>query len=74
MINREKAKYKMQTRFNHINKSTNDVLDEIYNSVGLCSKCLRYRNNNRSYCTLLGRAVKEDWFCADFKQNFARLN
>ena len=39
MISREEAKQLMSMRHRYTNKSVNDVIDDIYNSIGSCETC-----------------------------------
>ena len=76
MITREDAKLLMKDRVRHINKSANDVIDEIYDSIGSCKECKFSRTNDRDslYCCKLSAFnecyyyVNDDWYCADFEK------
>jgi hypothetical protein len=45
------------------------VIDEIYDSVGMCSECKHHVIDNGEICCGIGcfDPVEEDFFCADFE-------
>ena len=65
MITREEAKDLMSNRHKHINKSSLDVVDDIYDSLGTCIECKKY-----SSCIIPKLKHRYErantFYCADF--------
>jgi len=70
IMTRKEAKDLMSNRHKHINKSSLDVIDEIYDSFGTCIECkygIKY-NDNEVQCELDGIFHRLNFYCADFKK------
>ena len=66
-MTRDEAKDLMLNRHRHINKSSLDVVDEIYDSLGTCIECKKYINGSCIIPKLEHRYERANTFyCADF--------
>ena len=78
MITREEAKYLMKNRYRYSNKTALDVVDEIYDSMGTCSKCIYFDgvDCNKLTCSYMDTVMPEDeetFFCSEYEKNEDQL-
>ena len=45
-----------------------DLIEDIYYSVGSCGECKHYSNTRESFCVNIGTSTPKSFFCADFER------